>query len=468
MKRKNIAFGFIFFLLPMGVMAQDSTKVLTELDFLAAVRQYHPVAKQGSLLVDDAKARLLSARGAFDPMLVHRTDRKTFDEKNYFNYVKSEMVVPTWFGIEGYAGLERNSGSFQNTELTSGRSSYAGISIPLVKDLVLDTRRAVLRQASLFVRQSEAERNLLVNDLLRDASFLYWNWARDFQLVHVIDEVLKVNEQRYALIKISFQEGDRAPIDTTEALAQLQSFQQQRAEAYLKYQKSTLELSTFLWLPNEQPAYLSQDVIPDTSLMKQPTPSSGPTLTEWINTSLGTHPKLKQLELKISGLTVERKLKFQSLLPQADFKYQFLQPGYEPWKGIGLNFFENNFKYGFRFSIPIPNRKGWGDYRAARIKIKATELEQSFTRIELENKLRYHFTEVGNLREQVQAVESAYINYIRLLDAEKLRFSLGETTLFLLNTRENKALETMQKLLELKAKSFQSVASLNWAAGQMR
>ncbi|MFN9112348.1 MAG: TolC family protein, partial [Bacteroidota bacterium] len=245
--------------------SQDQPKILNEPDFLTAVRQYHPVAKQGGLLMDAAKANLMSARGAFDPFFMHETNEKTFDAKNYFNYVRSELVLPTWFGIEGYAGFESNGGQFINTELTSGRSSYAGISIPLLKDLLLDSRRATLNQSKLFVRQSQAEQRMLVNDLLRDASFSYWNWVRDYQVVRVIEDVLKVNLQRYELIKISYEQGDRAPVDTTEALAQLQSFQQLRAEAFLKYQKSLLELSNFLWLPDEQPAYLTEQVIPDTS-----------------------------------------------------------------------------------------------------------------------------------------------------------------------------------------------------------
>jgi len=467
-----VKYFFPFLLLILyssAIHAQGQLKTLTESDYLAAVRQYHPVAKQGGLLMDAAKAGLQSARGAFDPVFLHQVNQKTFDEKNYFNYVRSELVLPTWFGIEGYAGFERNGGDFINTEFTAGKSSFAGVSIPLLKDLVLDSRRATLTQSKLFVRQSAAEQRLLVNDLLREASFSYWNWVRDYQVVRVIEDVLKINEQRYELVRIAYEQGDRAPVDTTEALAQLQSFQQLRTEAFLKYRKSSLELSNYLWLPNDQPAYLSDDVVPDTASFLLPFNDKNiPPLTEWINTLLVTHPKLEQIEWKLASLVVERRLKFQSLLPKADFRYQFLQRGYEPWKGIGLNLFENNFKYGFSFSLPIPNRKGWGDYRSAKVKINATKLEQDFTRLNIENKIRYHYTEVQNLKEQVEIVDRAYRNYLILLDAEKLRFSLGETTLFLLNTRENKALEMLQKLLELRAKAFQSVISLNWAAGQMR
>ena len=48
--------------------------------------------------------------------------------------------------------------------------------------------------------------------------------------------------------------------------------------------------------------------------------------------------------------------------------------------------------------------------------------------------------------------ELAYQNYIRLQRAEEIRFQNGESSLFLINARENKALEALQKLQELRAK----------------
>jgi outer membrane protein TolC len=437
--------------------------------FLAIVRQNHPVARQGSLLVDQARANLQSIRGSFDPVLYYNNDQKTFDNKTYFNYLKSELVVPTWFGVEAYAGIENNFGDFRNTELTGNKSSYAGVSVPLLKDLVLDKRRAALQQAKLFTQQSQWEQRNIINDLLFDAWVTYWNWARDYQVYQVLVNTVQINEFRYKLVKISFEQGDRAAIDTTEALAQLQSFQQMREEAWLKFRKSSLELSTFLWLPNSQPAYLTHKVLPDTLWSQQPLNQFNVAdLSQWLTNTLSNHPKLQVINYKIQALEVERRLKFQSLLPKADFKYNFLQRGYEPWRAVNNVFFENNFKFGLNVAIPLPNRSGIGAYRAARIKLRSTELERSFTQFNLENKVRFHYNEVLNLQEQIRIAENAYRNYVKLFEAEQLKFSLGETTLFLLNTRENKALETLKKLLELKSKFYQSFATLNWASGQLQ
>ncbi len=449
--------------------AQDTMRIMREDEFLSIVRSHHPVAKQGALLVDMARADLLTIRGAFDPTLYINNDQKTFDGKNYFNYTNAEIGIPTWLGVELYAGAENNFGDFLNSESTAGRTSYAGVSIPVLRDLILDKRRAALQQGKLFVQQSQWERRNVINDLLLDAYMAYWEWAKQYQVYLVLENTIRINELRYELIKVSFEQGDRAAVDTTEALAQLQTFMQLREDALLKFRKATLELSTFLWLPNNQPVYLTDRVIPDTLWAQQRFGTVNiNNLTEWLTQVTSNHPKLQMIDYKIQALEVERRLKFQSLLPKADVKYNFLQRGYNVLGGSNYNFFENNYKFGLNIAIPIPNRSGFGGYRAAKIKLQSTDLERSFTQVNLENKVRYHYNEVLNLQRQIRIYEDAYQNYVRLFNAEQLKFSLGETTVFLLNTRENKALEALQKLLELKAKFYQAFASLNWASGSLQ
>lgn len=471
MKSKILQLTFAFFVLFTSVAtnAQDTTRIMREDEFLAIVRSNHPVAKQGGLLIDMARAELRTIRGAFDPVLYYNNDQKTFDGKSYFNYSNAELAVPTWFGVELYAGAENNFGDFINTEFTRGRASYAGVSIPLLKDLVLDKRRAALQQGKLFVQQSQWERRNVINDLLLDAYVAYWEWAKAYQVFLVLENTIRINEFRYELVKIAYQQGDRAGIDTTEALAQLQAFQQMREEAWLKFRKSSLELSTYLWLPNNQPVYLTDRVIPDTLWTQQNFGNFNVNdLTQWLTQTTSNHPKLQMINYKIQALEVERRLKFQSILPKADLKYNFLQRGYNFINSPNFNFFENNYKFGFNVAIPIPNRSGFGQYRAAKIKLQSMDFERDFTQLNLENKVRFHYNEVLNLQKQIRIYEDAYRNYVRLFDAEQLKFSLGETSLFLLNTRENKALEAYQKLLELKAKFYQAFASLNWASGQLQ
>ena len=157
------------FLLPQSSTAQDSLQTLSPDAFLNIVRAYHPVVRQAGLLVQNAEAQLLSSRGAFDPLLNYNSDQKTFDGKNYYNYNNAELKIPTWFGAEVKAGVEGNYGERTNEEITLGKTSYAGVMVPLAKNLLMDKRRAALQQAKIFIQQSKQEQLLYVNDLLYEA-----------------------------------------------------------------------------------------------------------------------------------------------------------------------------------------------------------------------------------------------------------------------------------------------------------
>ncbi len=72
--------------------------VFTEEAFLAAVKRYHPVARQALVNIEIAKADVLSSRGWFDPALSAGAGNKEFDGITYYNQRTVELKVPTWYG----------------------------------------------------------------------------------------------------------------------------------------------------------------------------------------------------------------------------------------------------------------------------------------------------------------------------------------------------------------------------------
>lgn len=457
--------------MPVKTMAQgrDSLLVLSQEEFLNIVRTFHPVARQANLLVDRAKAEMITSRAGFDPSFYMSADRKTFDGKNYFNWIHPELRIPTWYGVEINAGIENNLGDLLNTEETPGKSSYLGISVPLARNLVMDKRRAVLMQAKVFREQSKAERLLMLNDLLFDASYSYWNWVKEYMVYRVLEETITVNQNRYGLVKLGYRQGDRPAIDTTEALAQLQSFQLARNDAWLRFRNAGLELSNYLWQANDTPFYMPPIVIPDTAWnVVSLTNKKLPVLDTLLIVAATNHPKLQSYDFKLQMLDIDRKLKFQELLPVFNVKYNLLNSGYDVTEGASWRFYENNYKFGFEFGLPLRLSRGRGEYKAAKIKINETNLDLSQTRLTIENKVKYYFNELAMLKTQVGIAEDNYLNYLRLFKGEDIRFQIGESSLFLLNTRENKLLESRQKLVELKTKFYNSYQALQWSTGQLR
>jgi outer membrane protein TolC len=469
-------FGVIIWLMcllqgtPLTGLAQSKDSVLyslNESELVAILRKYHPYLQQANLQLDQAKAFIRESRGAFDPLLAGGWDKKTFDQQLYYNYFNPEIVIPTWYGIEVYGGLEEVIGTRTDIERTLGKTSYLGISVPLAKDLVLDKRRAVLQQAKIMLNQTAAERQTLINDLLNEALSVYWVWTRNYQVYKILNNAVQVNAERYRFIRLEAQQGLRAAIDTTEALTQLQQFQLMEADAWLQFQNAGLELSNFLWLEESQPFAWNDRIVPDSSWMSVNDWNNDlPALDELVRTASLEHPKLRSYQFKLGVQEIERRLKFQSLLPKADLKYNLLNKGYNVLDKVDRAFLENNYKVGISFQMPLFLRQGRGAYQQAQIKIRQTNLEIDQVRLEIENKVRNYYNELVTLRKQIGINENSYENYLRLFRGESLRFEVGESTLFLLNARENKVLESLQKLVELKTKWYKSKASLVWAGGR--
>jgi outer membrane protein TolC len=444
--------------------SQAQVKQLTFMELMGVVKSYHPVAKQAELETQRAEAMIMEARGSFDPQLRADFERKRFANDLYYSYLNPELVIPTWYGIEVYAGLEEVLGDRTAEERTLGQTSYLGISIPLGKDLLLDKRRAMLQQAKAFQGQTRAEQRNTVNNLIFDASAAYWQWSGDYQIYRILTDAVQVNRQRLRFIVLEYEQGSRAAIDTTEAYTQLQSFEIMQAQAWLDFQNSGLVLSTFMWLKDNIPFVWEETIVPDTVGLSQMTQEI-PALEEVISRAYVEHPKLQGFDFKMDMLEIERRLKQNSLLPKFDLKANLLNKGYNVVKGVDAAFLQENYKLGVNFQMPLLLREARGALRQTNIKIDQTNYDLEFTRLQIANKVRSYYNEIMQLRKQLTTAQAAYENYNRLFRGEDLRFQVGESTLFLLNARENKLLESKQKVVELQAKIQKSLVGLYWAGG---
>ena len=72
------------------------------------------------------------------------------------------------------------------------------------------------------------------------------------------------------------------------------------------------------------------------------------------------------------------------------------------------------------------------------------------------------------MQSQLQIMQSMFSNYTSLLRQEELKFKNGESSLFVVNGRENKVIETAQKLVELRIKYQKSYYAVQWAGGLLR
>lgn len=460
----------ILLLVCSNANAQDTMRTLNAEQVLQIVKQYHPIAKQALIEVKKAQADVLISRSAFDPVVNYYSTSKTFNGTNYYNYTASEVKVPTWYGVEVYAGLENLTGNRLDNAQTNGKTTYVGISVPLVKNLVIDKRRAFLQQAKIFKEMAEMDKRSAINDLSINAMIAYWHWVNAYQTYLVVKNNVEINEKRFLLMKKSLLNGERPAIDTVEALTQLQSFKYLQNENWLEFQNAGLQLSAYLWDVNNQPYYLPENIVPQSGWENEMNISKfNLDIQSLLATAQVNHPDLKFYDYKLDALSVEKRLKFQELLPKVDFRYNQLGKGYDVLGTATIGpLFENNYQYGLKIEIPLRLSQGRGDFEKAKLKIEETILSQNRKTQEIEIKVKSYYNELQNLKQQIVLQSNNYSNYSQLIKAEETRFYNGESSLFIINSRENKALEALEKLIELKTKYYKTIYALQWSAGLLQ
>ncbi len=463
----RIGLFLMILLCGQGIYGQDTARSFSHFQLLESLRKYHPIIRQSEIAIEKSQAAIRFARGGFDPAIQTYVTDKTFNGTNYYNEVAVNVTIPAWYGITLEAGTDNLTGQRIDPMLTQDKSSFIGVTVPLIKDLVLDKRRAALKQAKLLNETAEVEQRAIINDIIMNALEMYWQWAYYYRAYEIMHQNVEVNKQRLAMVSKSFYNGERPAIDTVETLAQLQNFELQAQSLWLQAQNAKLLMSAYLWYDHDEPYQLPEDVTPpkdwernDFSLYRYDIPLD--TLLQWA----AQHPELQLYDYKMDILDIERRLKFQDMLPKLDFSYYQLGKGYNFVNTISEGpIFRDNYQYAFKFQMPLTFTQGRSNYKQTLLKIEETSLDQSLKQNNIALKVQSYYNEFITLKRQLQIQEAANDNYKKLLRAEEIRFANGESSLFLINSRENKYLEAQQKLIELKAKYCKAVYALQWSAG---
>lgn len=453
---------YLAFLALTFLNAQRDTLVLGFNEYLGYVKKYHPIARQAQLTISIGQANLMKARGGFDPKIEVDYDRKKFKGEEYWDRLNGTFKIPTYFGLEFKGAFEQADGEFINRDETFPTDGLysAGISASLARGFWINERMATLRKAKFFREQSKADQDLLVNQVLYDAALAYFGWLRAYNEAEIFSNFLTNAATRFEGVKQSALAGDIAIIDTVEAKIAVQNRALSLEQAKVKLMKRSLELSNFLWI-NEVPVELQPNIIPN----RDPEQEIDVTLEIFgkplDSFTINNHPKLRSMDFKIEGLTVDKRLKANRLLPKIDVEYNFLTETPEQ-----INSFETGqYKGGINFRFPLFLRKERGDLKLAKFKLRDAEFERDNAQVEIRNKVIAIYRELDSFLEQNRLINTIVTDYNTLLSAEERKFSFGESSLFLINSRESKLIdaelkqnEVQNKFFSTKAKLFQSLA----------
>jgi len=465
--RAALAAAFTLFAGVVGAQAPDSVRPLTFDDFYRQVRAHHPVVRQARLVAEQAGEELRIARGAFDPTVEASWNQKTFGSTEYYNYVEGALKIPTPLGADVKIGYERAAGQYISPDrrTPSGGLVTAGISIPLGQRLLTDERRNAIAVARGLRGVAEGERAATVNKLLLQAAKDYGRWFEAWRRAALTRDNVALAEFRLEAVRRRYANGDVAAIDTVEALLEVQRRTVQQAEAEQALFASALTAAAYLWDARGAPVELPPGAVPAGAGIA-PTPIDSADVPRLLALARRQHPELRRIAGRIEQTEAQRLFAGQQVIPFLQGELSALAAGAQT-SGLSTPFdTREDFKAGATVRTPLLFMKERGRFNLASQRLEQQQWERDRLRREIGVIVRTALNDLA-VTERLIAIQGVTVVQSRILrDGEQRRYENGESTLFLVNTRERNVLDEEIKLAALQAKYVAARAELAVAAGE--
>jgi outer membrane protein TolC len=457
MKRLIFFFG-LFFSCVWSLNAQS--EVFDFETFKLTVSKFHPLIQKANNLALAGNREVLKALGGFDPTISSNVNQKTFNGKEYYWTSNTTLKIPIWFGTNLKAGYEANRGEYvENDQKLPGSGLwYAGVEIPLLQGFLYNERQFQLQQAQNLQQMSVAERQLAVNDLLLDAFSTYWTWTEAYKKLMIAKEGFVLAEVRYKAAKEQVEVGENPPIDTVEALILLENRTVENKSAQTQFQNATLLLQTFLWADGNQLVSIPANVIPQLA-------NTNPEVEILNANDIDSLPSIQLAAYKVDQIALDVKWKKEQLKPSINANYNLLN---QPSGNLEISQFSmQNYKFGVTAYVPLFLRKERGGVKLAKLKMENAGLDLLTKKREYDQKIKNLSNEI-ELQTANIVIQKRIVAHTRTLRTAELdKFQAGESSLFMINSREQTYLSSENKLVELEIKLEVSKLKMKWLLNKL-
>lgn len=428
-------------------------------EVLSSTASHFPLIEAARLDAEAARMELLAAQGGFDPELKARAT--AFPVGPYpYTRLEATLQQPTpYHGATVFGGWRRGDGKipeyYGNLETLSAGELRAGVTVPLWRNGPVDRRRATLERARLGRTAAEHSVRQAALDASRNAAHRYWDWVAAGRRKAIAGELLEFARARDTQLAKRVRKGDLAALELTDnqrALAQRES-QVVTAERLLK--QAALELALYLRDADGNPVPVLPERLPaDFPALDAPPPAAEP-----LGDMLARRPDVARLEAQAAQQRVEARFAANQQAPLIDVTVaaaQDLGSGPERLRKTEL-------EVGVVLDVPLLNRAARGRDGGTRASVARVEAQ---LRLQRERAA----VEVGDARAALDAA-GARVRLARteaaaareLAQGERTRLRHGDSSLLLVNLREQTAAEAQVREVDALAEYFKAAATLRAA-----
>lgn len=452
-KRFIILIGLVSLIGLTSAYALEKIEKLGLIQVLQSIDQHYPQVKIARLEIAKASGTFINARGKFDPSLEAST--RSQPAGGYINnYGDTQLTIPTLYnGVKLFAGYRNGEGNwpiyYQNYLTNSGGEYRAGLSLPLLRDRLIDKERTNLLTSaqSILMKQQDAESVKI--KIYQEAIKAYWQWVEAGLQLKTFKDLLQLAKKRQKAIEQQAKQGDLPKIAVSENLQQIIQREQLLNQGQMIFEQAGVNLSLYYRDKKGNPLIPTEYVLP--SLNKASTSIAG------INVPLAEHPGIKKLNNYANIMKLKRELARNELLPQLDAKaYTFKQYG----TGGYPDLIPQAAMVGVSFKFPLFQRQAKGNLIQAQNELRQVTVEKKFLYEQLNNEFSNMLIGIKRSIQQVNLLKKELSLAQKVQYGETKKFYEGDSTLFLVNQREQtttqvqlNTLHAQVQLEELKARA---------------
>lgn len=430
------------FLVWMALAVTASAQVLPWNEFLAMALDRSGEVRIAEAKVREAQAKRMAAFAAFEPRLDLASEGKDYGNDLQYRLDRAEARVGLPGGIDLVGGAAQATGAFINPERKTPVEGLVnlGISAPLGGALIFSDRQYAWNAASRDLEVEQAKRDRVERKLRLEAVKVYTFWQAQVEVQSAVDEAVAVAEERLRLVREAFRLGERSEMDTLEAYL---SWVDRRTDASKQQSFSAAaraNVERMLRGADDVEADLS-GVQPDS----RPVLLGNSALSSVEPQSLNGVPELAMVSSVLRRERLAVTTAWAQWLPAPYVDYRMLQWGGSTWNPEAVQ-----WKVGL--ALPLFNQKARADLAGAQARLRAAEANAASVQNEVQVLQRQLAQQVAALDSELKALLGAEAASYALLQQERRRFTLGESTMFILASRETKYLEAVQKRTMASAK----------------
>lgn len=439
---------------------------LTVQEVLASVDRAFPLLDAARQEQEAAAGDALSARGAFDLRLQAGVD--VLRGEVYQNESGSVTAYQplTFAGANIFGGYRIGRGTFADYDgkpetLTDGEWKV-GASLPLLRNRAIDSRRGALERTELGMQLADQRVAASRLRFLGEGAVRYWDWVAAGRQQAVAAQLLQIAETRDRDLADAIALGAVAPVERLDNRRAILQRQGSVIGARRNTERQAINVSLYLRGADGSMQRPVEGQVPG-SMPPPPARITPEELAADLAGALANRPDVKAVELSRRQQEVTLALARNEVLPSFDVFAEVSRDAGDGSRSLRGPILDT----GAAFALPVQRRQGKGLQRTALANLSRLDAELRFARDRVRAEIEDAASALAAALDVVDVVRDEVRVARELEQAERDRFTLGDSTQFLVNLRELATADAAFREISTTAEAHKARVAYEVATGRL-